>query len=57
MTRSTMHLWHCDKVAVWLQGRVVESGTHSALLSQGGKYAKMWARQANVDDTASLGSE
>lgn len=40
-----------------MQGHVVECGTHNALLSQGGKYAKMWARQANVDDMASVGSE
>jgi len=36
------------------QGRVVENGTHSALLSKGGKYATMWSRQANVDDASAL---
>ena len=37
-----------------LQGRVVETGTHSSLLAKGGKYATMWARQANVDDSSAL---
>lgn len=32
-----------DKVVVLNQGRVAESGTHDALLAQGGLYAKMWA--------------
>jgi ABC-type transport system involved in Fe-S cluster assembly fused permease/ATPase subunit len=26
-------------------GRIVERGTHSALLAQGGRYASMWALQ------------
>ena len=41
---------------VWqvLQGRVVESGTHSSLLAKQGKYASMWSRQANVDDASAL---
>lgn len=37
-----------------LQGRVVENGTHSSLLAKGGKYATMWSRQANVDDSSAL---
>ena len=37
-----------------LQGRVVETGTHSSLLAKGGKYATMWSRQANVDDSSAL---
>lgn len=38
-----------------LQGRVVETGTHSSLLAKGGKYATMWSRQANVDDSSAIG--
>lgn len=38
----------------YLQGRVVETGTHSSLLAKGGKYATMWSRQANVDDSSAL---
>ena len=37
-----------------VQGQVVENGTHSSLLAQGGKYATMWSRQANVDDSSAL---
>lgn len=37
-----------------MQGRVVETGTHSGLLAKGGKYATMWSRQANVDDSSAL---
>ena len=33
---------------------MVETGTHSGLLAKGGKYATMWSRQANVDDSSAL---
>lgn len=36
----------------FLQGRVVEEGSPQELLAVGGRYAKMWARQASVDDIA-----
>ena len=36
---------HADKIIVMEDGRVVEEGNHAALLSQGGHYAQMWARQ------------
>ncbi|PLK23825.1 metal ABC transporter permease [Porphyrobacter sp. TH134] len=36
-----------DNILVLDHGRLVESGTHAALLKHGGLYAEMWARQAN----------
>lgn len=37
----------CDEIAVFDQGRLVEYGTHEALLSRcGGKYAELWQAQA-----------
>ncbi|NRB35483.1 MAG: ABC transporter ATP-binding protein [Rhodobacteraceae bacterium] len=35
-----------DRILVMDQGRIVEEGTHSALLAQGGLYAQFWARQS-----------
>lgn len=34
-----------DRLVVMDQGRIVESGTHAALLQSGGLYARLWARQ------------
>ena len=34
-----------DEIVVLDQGRVVERGTHAALLAQAGQYAEMWERQ------------
>ena len=34
-----------DEIVVLDQGRMVERGTHAALLAEGGQYAKMWERQ------------
>jgi ATP-binding cassette subfamily B protein len=35
-----------DLVVVMARGRIVEQGTHDALLAKGGVYAQMWAREA-----------
>lgn len=39
----------CDKIVVLDEGRVVESGTHAELLSRGGAYAELWAKQSDDD--------
>lgn len=35
-----------DRIVVLDAGRVVEQGSHAALLAQGGIYARLWARQS-----------
>ncbi len=35
-----------DRIVVLNQGRIVEAGTHEALLDQGGLYARFWHRQS-----------
>ena len=36
---------HADEIVVMEAGRVIERGTHAALLDRDGAYAAMWARQ------------
>ncbi|MDR7276029.1 ABC transporter ATP-binding protein [Catenuloplanes atrovinosus] len=35
-----------DRIVVLDEGRIVEEGTHTALLERGGLYAHLWARQS-----------
>jgi ABC-type multidrug transport system fused ATPase/permease subunit len=35
-----------DRIVVLDQGRIIEEGTHEALLARGGLYARYWARQS-----------
>ena len=35
-----------DRIVVIDEGRVVEKGSHDALLAAGGLYARLWARQS-----------
>ena len=37
---------HADQILVLEKGRIVERGTHEALLARHGRYAGLWARQA-----------
>ncbi|MGZ8402986.1 MAG: ABCB family ABC transporter ATP-binding protein/permease [Rhodoplanes sp.] len=39
-----------DEIIVLDQGRIVERGTHPALLAQGGLYASMWSRQREAEE-------
>jgi ABC-type transport system involved in Fe-S cluster assembly fused permease/ATPase subunit len=41
-----------DEIIVLDDGRVVERGTHAALLAQAGLYARMWALQAEQEAVA-----
>jgi ATP-binding cassette subfamily B protein len=58
--RTTLMIAHrlstvmdADEIIVLDQGRVVERGTHSALLAMEGHYAQMWALQQQARDNAS----
>ena len=35
-----------DRILVFDQGKIVEEGSHQALLSEGGHYARLWQMQA-----------
>lgn len=37
---------HMDRILVMDRGKIVEDGTHDALLAKGGLYAGFWARQS-----------
>jgi ATP-binding cassette subfamily B protein len=37
------------EILVMDAGRIVERGTHAALLAQGGRYAQMWALQQSAE--------
>ena len=39
-----------DRIVVLDHGRIVEQGTHAALLARGGRYARMWNRQLSDPD-------
>ena len=38
-----LHTAHdADRIAVVIDGRIVELGSHAELLEQGGEYARLW---------------
>jgi ATP-binding cassette subfamily B protein len=39
-----------DEIIVLDKGRIVERGTHAALLAEGGLYASMWNRQREAEE-------
>ncbi|OXA44727.1 ATP-binding cassette sub-family B member 6, mitochondrial [Folsomia candida] len=41
---------HADEIIVLKAGRIVESGSHEALLEKGGEYASMWLEQLEKKD-------
>ncbi|MFN3723101.1 MAG: ABCB family ABC transporter ATP-binding protein/permease [Paracoccaceae bacterium] len=41
-----------DRIIVLEAGEIVEQGTHDVLLSNGGRYAAMWARQSSEEEDA-----
>jgi ATP-binding cassette subfamily B protein len=43
---------NADEIVVLKAGKVIERGTHEALLAEDGEYADMWARQAKRDALA-----
>ena len=44
----------CDQIIVMDEGRIVESGTHGALLARGGLYSRLAAEQERADAEAQL---
>lgn len=43
---------HADRIYVLEKGRIVETGSHAALLAGGGLYAALWRQQIAVQDLA-----
>jgi len=41
-----------DRIVVLEEGRLVEEGTHEALLARGGRYAELWSRQTREEEMA-----
>lgn len=37
-----------DRILVFEKGRIIEDGTHQALLGLNGQYAKLWQMQAGI---------
>ncbi|WP_054286411.1 ABCB family ABC transporter ATP-binding protein/permease [Gulbenkiania mobilis] len=48
---------HAHEILVMEGGRIIERGTHAALLSRNGRYAQMWALQQEGDSAVTQASE
>ncbi|MBB6227116.1 ATP-binding cassette subfamily B protein [Polymorphobacter multimanifer] len=46
-----------DEILVMDQGRIIERGTHEALLARSGRYAEMWALQAAESRAEAMAAE
>ncbi|HYC33292.1 MAG TPA: ATP-binding cassette domain-containing protein, partial [Gemmatimonadales bacterium] len=46
-----------DRIVVIDRGRIVEQGTHAALLARGGVYARLYQRQFREDEAAEVMAE
>jgi ATP-binding cassette subfamily B protein len=44
---------HADEVIVLEKGKIVERGTHVALLAAAGRYARMWRQQQEGGENGS----
>lgn len=44
----------CDRILVLEQGQLVESGNHTELLAQQGRYAALWALQQHEEERTTL---
>ena len=60
-SRTTLVIAHrlstitdADEIVVMDAGRIVERGTHTALLARGGRYAEMWALQQAEEEQAGV---
>ena len=52
ISHRLLNVVHADNIYVMEEGRVVESGTHDALLEQGGVYAALWSKQQELEQYA-----
>jgi ATP-binding cassette, subfamily C, bacterial CydCD len=49
ITHRLTGLESVNEIVVMEQGRIVERGTHHALLAEGGRYSKLWWEELRVD--------
>jgi len=52
VTHRLSSVVNADRVFLLDQGRLVEEGRHTELLSAGGLYAKLWRKQSGVQANA-----